>query len=85
MGAVSWDAHFSWEKDYDYMTDKEKGEPKPVWGGSITINKDARDHYVSRKAHMRSIYAMRTELNKFIAACEKAIKEVKDAKSKDST
>lgn len=85
MGAVSWAVHFRHERDYDLVTDKEKGPKKPTWNGCININKEARDQWVSRKAHMRSVYAMRTELNKFITACEKAIKEVKDAKTKDST
>lgn len=79
LGAVSWNVGITDNKIWCAKTHKHLDKREWTWGGTIIINREASDLYVSRKAHMRALYNMRTELNTFIEACEQAIKDVEEA------
>jgi hypothetical protein len=88
LGAVSWEVSCYASRGFDYELDKPKDEPKKYrWSGSLSINKEAMDHFCTRKGELHAVYAMRTELNKFIAAAEQAIDNKREwnAKIKDTT
>jgi len=69
LGAVSWSVEVNppWE---DSKTKKDC-----MWA-DLHVNDDAKGHYIERKAHMLPVYRMRDELNKFIEACEQALKDI---------
>ena len=77
----------SWLSDMDALCDDDKdGKKKRAkeWcvSADMNISKEARNHYINRKADMKAVYRMQKELNLFITECEKAFKDVEKANAK---
>lgn len=92
LGAVAWDVNVHQQRDWSSLTITEeetisrKGIKKlpKTWGfnAEITINKDARSHFIHRKADLRALKNMQRELNEFIKVAEKAIADVEKGNAK---
>lgn len=71
LGAVCWHVSVG-----PHWSPKKKG--KTAFDAEIAINREGRSHYLCSEKNMYPIYNMRDELNKFIEACEQALKDVKE-------
>jgi len=76
-------AAVSWEAGVEYYGMK-KGNDK--WEAHVacelSLNRDALSHWVSRKADLKPLRAMRRELDAFEEACSQAITEVEQYNAK---
>jgi len=91
FAGVAWSVALEQQTDWRSVTDKEidsadfdpkKKPQKWAVDAHIEINREALDHYVSRKAHLRSVKNMQRELNRFIALSEKALRDAEKENAK---
>jgi hypothetical protein len=91
FAGVAWQVALERQIDWRCVTDQvvaaddydpKKQPHKWVLDAHIEINKEAQDHYVSRKANLRAVKIMQRELNTFVALCEKALKDAEEANAK---
>ncbi len=88
FGAVAWRVAYIPpkdvpKKDQEFYEDDEltvsKRQAKARMDAECSINDEAQNHYVHRKADLRALQNMRRELNKFEETCEKAMQQVEEA------
>jgi hypothetical protein len=91
FAGVAWSVALEEQVDWRHITDKEaaaddfdpKKKPKKwVVDAHMEINREALEHYVSRKANLRALKNMQRELNRFVALCEKALRDAEKANAK---
>ena len=77
-------AVMSWNID---VSECYRNKKKLSVDANFNVTEEGRWHYVSRKAHLKTMYAMRDEINTFIKECEQALKDVEthNAQSKDTS
>jgi len=68
-------AAVGWTVSLEYWEQKEKGTWEACAHGEMSQTEEARNHYVSRRADLRPVRAMRKELDAFEEYMLKAITE----------
>lgn len=91
FAGVAWSVELAQTPDWSgasaKLTDSLDFDPKKLpkkWSvdAHIEINREAQEHYVNRKAHLRAVKHMQRELNEFIRLCEKALKDEEKGNAK---
>ena len=84
MAGVSWNAGDYYSKEWDKDLQTRDDKYTCVITAEISINDEAKNHYVSRKADLRPLRAMRKELDAFEEACLEACQEAEDYNNGES-
>ncbi len=91
FAGVSWSVELEQQRDWAGASDKEVDAPDfnpselpKKWGvdAHLEVNREAMDHYVSRKANLRAVKNMQRELNEFVRLTEKAFKDAEKGNAK---